>query len=68
MFSPLKFDNQYARLPEEFFHRGVSPDPMAGAAFASLNSDVLQLLGLTRLDFQKSEEKDALFICISCSS
>lgn len=59
MFSQLKFDNQYARLPAEFFHR-VSPEPMEGTAFASLNADVLQLLGLTQAEFDTQQSLNSI--------
>ncbi len=54
MFNQLKFDNQYARLPAEFYHK-VSPEPLEGTAFASLNSDVQSLLSFTQAEFNAQQ-------------
>ncbi|MCK4743956.1 MAG: YdiU family protein [Sulfuriflexus sp.] len=46
----LKFNNSFARLPEEFFSL-VDPQPLENAHLASLNEDVVKLLELEGIDF-----------------
>jgi len=46
----LKFNNSFARLPDEFFSH-VKPQPLQGAHLASLNNDVVGLLELDAIDF-----------------
>jgi len=46
----LKFNNSFARLPDEFFNP-VKPQPLQGAHLASLNTDVVNLLELGDIDF-----------------